>query len=349
MGPFPASLMTYEYPMYRSNFGGGERPDYHITQAGTMTLTVTESVSGGNLEFEVVVEALLTTTSFGGPFSFSETQVFIGANPPDQTQSDRPPIGQDSSQCIVGGASSTTCSSGATSTSQTHIITEDTAIPGSAITTSDEFYIWVHAVETTSSPDEIVYARSNNGQPCVSNQESCFHGATLVTLEDKSKKAMTELQLGDVIQTSDSKGNLGFAPVTSLPHKAGNSEVATFLKLSTESGKSVHMTPGHLLPNCGGKTVSASELVIGDCLFVIDGNVTKKETLVEISSATLFGVNTEAPPSTLWDLTSYLCLIRLKSLTSFLLIHALISVGIYVCAGQCVYVLYSSLGRNILI
>jgi hypothetical protein len=113
-----------------------------------------------------------------------------------------------------------------------------------------------------------------------------------VTLENNSKKAMTQLQLGDVIQTSDSKGNLGFAPVTSLPHEAGNSEVATFLKLSTESGKSVYMTPGHLLPNCGGKTVSASELVIGDCLFVVDGNVTQKDTLVEISSATLFGVNT---------------------------------------------------------
>jgi len=80
--------------------------------------------------------------------------------------------------------------------------------------------------------------------------------------------------------------------VTSLPHKAGNSEKATFLKLTTESGKNVHMTSDHLLPNCGGKTVSASELVIGDCLFVVDGDTMRKETLVEISSATLFGVNT---------------------------------------------------------
>jgi hypothetical protein len=286
MGPFDGSLtdVTYEYPMYRSNTNGCDRMDYDPdTLTGTMTLTVTDTNNDMNLQFNVVVETI-------SPFQFSQSQVYISVTEPGPA---KPPPGLLSSQCFAPGygISEPTCS-GATLTSQTHVITDDTANPGSPITTGQHFYIWIHAVEIFLNPSETVYARSNNGQECVPNHEVCFHGATLVTLEDKSRKAMTELQLGDVIQTSDSKGNLGFAPVTSLPHEAGNSEIATFLKLSTESGKSVHMTPGHLLPNCVGKTVSASELVIGDCLFVVDGDITIKETLVEISSATLFGVNT---------------------------------------------------------
>jgi hypothetical protein len=121
-----------------------------------------------------------------------------------------------------------------------------------------------------------------------SNQGTCFHGATKVTLEDETTKAMTELQVGDKIKTSDANGNFQFSPVLSLPHKAGNSEMAKFLKLTTESGKNVRMTPGHLLPNCAGKTVSAAEVGIGDCVKTIHG----KESITEITSATHFGVYT---------------------------------------------------------
>eukprot|EP00613_Pedinella_sp_CCMP2098_P069660 CAMPEP_0171912360 /NCGR_PEP_ID=MMETSP0993-20121228/11043_1 /TAXON_ID=483369 /ORGANISM="non described non described, Strain CCMP2098" /LENGTH=425 /DNA_ID=CAMNT_0012546157 /DNA_START=38 /DNA_END=1312 /DNA_ORIENTATION=+ len=52
---------------------------------------------------------------------------------------------------------------------------------------------------------------------------TCFHGSTQVTFEDKTTKAMTELQVGDKIQTADITGKLDFAPIISLPHKAGNS------------------------------------------------------------------------------------------------------------------------------
>eukprot|EP00613_Pedinella_sp_CCMP2098_P031174 CAMPEP_0171745388 /NCGR_PEP_ID=MMETSP0991-20121206/38119_1 /TAXON_ID=483369 /ORGANISM="non described non described, Strain CCMP2098" /LENGTH=222 /DNA_ID=CAMNT_0012344827 /DNA_START=333 /DNA_END=998 /DNA_ORIENTATION=+ len=44
--------------------------------------------------------------------------------------------------------------------------------------------------------------------------------------EDKTTKAMSELQVGEIIQTSDIHGNLDFAPIIRLPHKAGNSEMA---------------------------------------------------------------------------------------------------------------------------
>jgi len=126
-------------------------------------------------------------------------------------------------------------------------------------------------------------------QPIILDEQgTCFHGATQVTLEDKTTKAMTELQLGDKIQTADIHGNLAFAPIISLPHKAGNSEMATFLKIVTDSGKSVQMTPGHLIPNCEGKMFNANKIAVGDCVMTVDG----KETVSEVTSATHFGVYT---------------------------------------------------------
>eukprot|EP00613_Pedinella_sp_CCMP2098_P042391 CAMPEP_0171792860 /NCGR_PEP_ID=MMETSP0991-20121206/67214_1 /TAXON_ID=483369 /ORGANISM="non described non described, Strain CCMP2098" /LENGTH=123 /DNA_ID=CAMNT_0012403017 /DNA_START=143 /DNA_END=510 /DNA_ORIENTATION=- len=100
---------------------------------------------------------------------------------------------------------------------------------------------------------------------------------------------MAEVRIGDNIQTADIHGKLDFAPVTTLPHSVGNSETAKFLTLTLESGKAVRLTPGHLMPTCGGIVLPASELVVGDCLLTVDG----KETLFEVSSsATDYGIYT---------------------------------------------------------
>ena len=67
-----------------------------------------------------------------------------------------------------------------------------------------------------------------------------------------------------------------------------NNEMSEFLKITTETGKTLFLTPGHLLPRCDGKPVTASKLVVGDCLLTVDG----KETLLEITSSTEFGAYT---------------------------------------------------------
>jgi hypothetical protein len=125
-----------------------------------------------------------------------------------------------------------------------------------------------------------------------SYQGTCFHSDTLLTLEDYTTKSMAELQVGDKIQTSDFNGSLGFSPVLKLPHNRGNNQTAKFLKLTTELGKALEVDPGHLVPRCDGlhdgQPVTASKLVVGDCLLTVDG----KETLIEITSDTKFGVYT---------------------------------------------------------
>jgi len=108
-----------------------------------------------------------------------------------------------------------------------------------------------------------------------------------VLLESGNSKRFSELNIGDVIRTSDGEGAFSFSPVLTLPH-AANSEHAAFLNLTTETGKSVIMTPDHYIPKCNLDEVTASELVVGDCLITADG----KETLMAVTSAEKNGVYT---------------------------------------------------------
>lgn len=56
---------------------------------------------------------------------------------------------------------------------------------------------------------------------------------------------MSDLAVGDRIQTANFEGELSFSPVVFLPHSA-NEEKTQFLTLTTTGGKSVHVTPDHL-------------------------------------------------------------------------------------------------------
>mmetsp|Transcript_4368 Transcript_4368/g.9256 ORF Transcript_4368/g.9256 Transcript_4368/m.9256 type:complete len:392 (+) Transcript_4368:21-1196(+) len=123
---------------------------------------------------------------------------------------------------------------------------------------------------------------------CSGHQGACFHGDGTVLLESGNSKRLLELSLGDVIKTSDGEGRFSFNPVLNLPHNANNSEPAAFLTLTTETGKMVVMTSDHFIPRCGQGEVTASELVVGDCVLTIDG----KETLMDISATAKYGVFT---------------------------------------------------------
>jgi len=123
--------------------------------------------------------------------------------------------------------------------------------------------------------------------PAAGPDGACFHGNGSVLLESGASKPFSELSLGDVIKTSDGEGQFSFNPVLTLPH-ANNTEPAAFLTLTTETGKKVDMTSDHLIPKCDLEEVTAGELVVGDCLFTVDG----KETLIEISSTAKNGVFT---------------------------------------------------------
>ena len=119
------------------------------------------------------------------------------------------------------------------------------------------------------------------------NAGSCFHGDGTVLLESGLSKRLSELSLGERIETCDGRGAFAFNPVLILPHE-NNTEPAVFLTLTTETGKMVDMTPDHFIPRCDHEEVTAGELYVGDCIFTIDG----KETLIEISKKEKTGVFT---------------------------------------------------------
>mmetsp|Transcript_41208 Transcript_41208/g.76267 ORF Transcript_41208/g.76267 Transcript_41208/m.76267 type:complete len:299 (-) Transcript_41208:170-1066(-) len=125
--------------------------------------------------------------------------------------------------------------------------------------------------------------------PAPGDAGSCFHASGAATLESGASKKMSELSLGDVVQIADEEGKISFSQVLLLPHKK-NDELATFLNLTTESGKATLMTPDHLIPRCGETKIlsMASELTVGDCLLTVDG----KETLTEITSVVANGIYT---------------------------------------------------------
>lgn len=97
----------------------------------------------------------------------------------------------------------------------------------------------------------------SSGVPCWKSHScthgTCFHASGTVLLEEiesggtkaLTKKTMTDLQVGDLVQTANFDGELSFSPVVFLPHH-NNDEVARFLTFKTTGGKSVLLTPDHL-------------------------------------------------------------------------------------------------------
>lgn len=92
--------------------------------------------------------------------------------------------------------------------------------------------------------------------------------------------------MGDEVLSVSTSGAVGFSPVIALPH-AANRVAATFVELVTEDGRSLRLTPTHLiarLPGCqnlrGGLADSlteASDVRVGDCLVTAEANSTMME------------------------------------------------------------------------
>lgn len=120
-----------------------------------------------------------------------------------------------------------------------------------------------------------------------SSDDVCFHGDDTLLLESGVAKPLSEVALGDKVQTADVNGALSFSKVVALPH-ATNNKRASFVNVVTDSGKSVKATKMHLLQQCDGSLAYAGSLVSGDCLRTVDGD----EVVTAISMAMAEGIYT---------------------------------------------------------
>lgn len=112
----------------------------------------------------------------------------------------------------------------------------------------------------------------------------CFPGGALVSLENGSRKAMQDLQLGERVLASlhgDGSGELIFSEVIAFLDRQSFTRTL-FYSIETESGAALSLTAAHLVfiakGNCSGsvasgqlRTVFASEVQLGQCVVSAQG------------------------------------------------------------------------------
>lgn len=131
----------------------------------------------------------------------------------------------------------------------------------------------------------------------MSKSPSCFAGEELITLESGQRIPIRTATVGDTILVADEAFRLSYSPIIAIPHEE-NSVISQFVDILTESGKTIRMTPDHIipsgycLPSAPLTLVSAAEVAIGSCLQSIDG----REKVVSIDMVSDMGVYTVVTP-----------------------------------------------------
>lgn len=123
---------------------------------------------------------------------------------------------------------------------------------------------------------------------------SCFAGSSTVMTISGKRKMMKELKLGDLVLTVNPQGDTQFAPVY-LFSSYRPSQISSFVRISTESGANITLTPGHFLfahrgpateairkPLSDWKYLLPHEVSIGDYVPVIRNSESKAMSLSSI-------------------------------------------------------------------
>ena len=145
---------------------------------------------------------------------------------------------------------------------------------------------------TTCFPiDPLFYGTGFNSQfdlPPTSTSSSssskvCFAGSETVTLESGSIVPISDIRVGDRVLAADASGVLSYSDVIAVPHQT-NDIAADFVELGTASGRTIKLTPEHMIlaGTCGESSdfglLRAEEVVVGSCLRTIDGLDTVQST-----------------------------------------------------------------------
>ena len=108
-----------------------------------------------------------------------------------------------------------------------------------------------------------------------SSSAVCFSGSETVSLESGSVISISDVKVGDRVLAADLSGTLSFSEVISVPHSKNDIQT-DFVELITKSGKSIKLTPGHMIlaGACIGndqELVRAAAVPVGACLSTVDG------------------------------------------------------------------------------
>lgn len=109
----------------------------------------------------------------------------------------------------------------------------------------------------------------------------CFPGRSIVRTEEGLNKTLDNLNLGDRIAALDSTGSIVYSEVIAFLDRSPY-ERRQFVRLSTSSGRSLTLTPSHLVPvslKSGRTTEFAAKVIVGDHILVHIGNNRSNEIL----------------------------------------------------------------------
>ena len=120
--------------------------------------------------------------------------------------------------------------------------------------------------------------------PHVRGSKGCFVGGTQISMADGSKKAIEDIQLGDLVLAFNKNGDLGPASVTET-FKHENDQ---FIKLIHWNG-SLTLTPNHWVLLEDGLFLEAGKLIAGeDQLVTEDGKISPIDEICPAPSATSY-------------------------------------------------------------
>ncbi|KAF3422676.1 hypothetical protein E2986_04318 [Frieseomelitta varia] len=97
----------------------------------------------------------------------------------------------------------------------------------------------------------------------------CFPGRSLVRTEDGSTKRLDQVELGERIAAVDNHGDVVYSEVIAFLDRSVT-ERRQFVRLATESGRVLTLTPAHLVPVENRSTVFAGRVRPGDKILVRD-------------------------------------------------------------------------------
>lgn len=122
--------------------------------------------------------------------------------------------------------------------------------------------------DAANATDAPTTAPATEAYGVTTTTQGCFEGSTALDTI-KGSIRMDEAQVGDWVRTA-----IGFEPILGWFHANEDAKGMEFLKISTESGEVLTLTPSHVLYLANGLLVAAESLDFGDSILTSDGEVT---------------------------------------------------------------------------
>ncbi len=118
----------------------------------------------------------------------------------------------------------------------------------------------------------------------------CFPSEGIVLVQHVGQTKMSDLQLGDDVQTCDCTGKLCYQPIIMFSH-GDQSQSSNYCVISFENGGTLSISPGHLLHIGSINTLlPAGKVKVGDTLFTGSDDNVQPTTVASIKTEVKSGV-----------------------------------------------------------